>query len=106
MDILKIKGYATPEEYPGRNDAVKLHKALNAAEEAFYIAGIFTDQTALQHLSVEAVRAVSDFAKTNNALVRVDLQQCAVHGCADNIRKADVCDPKIARAGTSVKVSL
>jgi len=34
MDILKIKGYATPEEYPDRNDAVKLQKALNAAEEA------------------------------------------------------------------------
>lgn len=34
MDTLKIRGYACPEEYPGPNDAVRLQKALDAAEEA------------------------------------------------------------------------
>ena len=77
---------------------------LHAAEQLFNIAGVFADQTALQHFRIDAVAAVAHLAQADDALIGVDLHQGTVHGRANDIRKADICNAQITGSGISVDI--
>ena len=75
----------------------------DAAEQLFHVAGVFSQNPALQHFSVHPVAAVAYFTQADDALVGIDLHQGAVHGSTDHIRKAYVGDFQLTRGRTAVE---
>ena len=71
-------------------------KLLDASEQFFHIAWVFPQNPAFQHFREHPVAAVPDFAEPDDALVRINLHQGAVHRGAYDVRKTDICDFQFA----------
>ena len=63
---------------------------LYAAENLLDIAGVFAENAALEHRSIRAAGGIAYFAVTDEALVRVKLEECATLRCAVDVGKAHI----------------
>ena len=77
---------------------------LDAAEQLVDIAGVFTQEPALQHQRKRGAGAVADFAEADNPLVGIDLQQRRTERRALDLGNPHVGDAQVRRAGAGVDV--
>ena len=70
-------------------------KLLESPEQAFDVAGILTQETALEHECVAGTAPVPNFAVARKALVRVDPDDRHLHGSASNLGDPEIGDSEV-----------
>ena len=65
---------------------------LDPAEDLFRIAGIFAENTALEHRRVSATGGIADFSVTDKPLIGVNLDERAALRRTVDVRKTDIRD--------------
>ena len=69
-------------------------KLLDSSEELVNVAGILTENSALEHKRVCGAGSVSDFTVANNTLVCINFNKRAVLRCSIDVADSQVCDLK------------
>ena len=67
-------------------------KLLDAAEQLFHIARIFSHQTAFQHCGIRAAGRVPNLSVSDNALIGINFHQRTVLWRTIDVRKPNICD--------------
>ena len=75
-------------------------KLLNPPEELIHVAGIFPQQTALEHEGIGAAGSVPHLAVAYDPLIGIDLQERAVLGSAVDVSDPDVGNFQLGGMGT------